>query len=73
MTVALAIVARILDGNEKQREAYLHFLKSGGSQSPVDLLKDALVNPLEDQLYDDAFHYFEKILNEFEELIKGTD
>ena len=27
------------------------------------LLKDALVNPLEDQLYDDAFHYFETIIH----------
>ena len=69
MTVALAIVSRLLNGDEKQKEAYLHFLKSGGSKDPVDLLKDAMVNPLEDQLYDDAFHYFEKVLNEFEELI----
>jgi len=69
MTVALAIVSRILSGDEKQKEAYLNFLKSGGSKDPVDLLKDALVNPLEDQLYDDAFHYFEKILDEFETLI----
>lgn len=70
MTVALAIVSRILNGDVKQKEAYLNFLKSGGSKDPVDLLKDALVNPLEDQLYDDAFHYFEKILNEFEELFQ---
>lgn len=70
MTVALAIVSRILNGDEKQKNAYLQFLKSGGSKSPVNLLKDALVNPLEDALYDDAFHYFEKILNEFEELIQ---
>lgn len=69
MTVALAIVSRLLNGDVKQKEAYLNFLKSGGSKDPVDLLKDALVNPLEDQLYDDAFHYFEKILNEFEELL----
>lgn len=69
MTVALAIVSRILSGDVKQKEAYLSFLKSGGSKDPVDLLKDAMVNPLEDQLYDDAFHYFEKILNEFEELM----
>lgn len=69
MTVALAIVSRILNGDEKQKEAYLNFLKSGGSKDPVDLLKDALVNPLEDQLYDDAFHYFENILNQFEELL----
>lgn len=71
MTVALAIVSRILNGDEKQKEAYLNFLKSGGSKDPVDLLKDALVNPLEDQLYDDAFQYFEKILNEFTELIEA--
>ena len=69
MTVALAIVSRILNGDEKQKDAYLRFLKSGGSKDPVDLLKDALVNPLEDQLYDDAFHYFEKVLNEFEDII----
>ena len=72
MTVALAIVSRLLNDDEKQKEAYLHFLKSGGSKDPVDLLKDALVNPLEDQLYDDAFHYFETILNEFENIILDT-
>lgn len=69
MTVALAIVSRILNGDEKQKEAYLKFLKSGGSKDPIDLLKDANVNPMEDQLYDDAFHYFENILNQFEDLI----
>ena len=69
MTVALAIVSRILNGDEKQKEAYLNFLKSGGSLSPVDLLKKANVNPLEDQLYDDAFHYFEDILNQLEEIL----
>lgn len=69
MTVALAIVSRILNGDQQQKEDYLNFLKSGGSKDPVDLLKDANVNPLEDQLYDDAFQYFEKILNELKELV----
>ncbi len=72
MTVALAIVSRILSGDQKQKEAYLHFLKSGGSKDPVDLLKDALVDPLDDQLYDDAFQYFEKILNELEATLKKS-
>lgn len=71
MTVALAIVSRILDGDNEQVEYYLNFLKSGGSKSPVDLLKSAHVDPLEDSIYDDAFHYFEKILNQFEELTKA--
>lgn len=69
MTVALAIVSRILNGDQQQKKAYLNFLKSGGSKDPVDLLKDALVDPLEDCLYDDAFQYFDKLLTEFETLI----
>lgn len=69
MTVALAIVSRLLSGDTAQKDAYINFLKSGGSKAPVDLLKDALVNPLEDQLYDDAYQYFEHILNQFEELL----
>ncbi|MFV0395164.1 MAG: oligoendopeptidase F [Coprobacillaceae bacterium] len=70
MTVALAIVNRILHGDTNQVTNYLNFLKSGGSKSPVDLLKAAGVNPLEDGIYDDAFQYFEDLLNQFEELMK---
>ena len=69
MTVALAVVNRILKGDQQQVQNYLAFLKSGGSQSPVDLLTKAGVNPLEDAIYDDAFHYFEDLLNQFETLI----
>ncbi len=69
MTCALAIVSRILRGDEKQKDAYLSFLKSGGSKAPVDLLKIANVNPLDDHLYDEAYTYFESILNQFKDLI----
>ncbi len=69
MTVALSIVSRILNGDKDQVLYYLNFLKSGGSLSPVELLKNAHVDPLDDSIYDDAFHYFEDILNQFEELI----
>lgn len=70
MTVALAIVKRILAGDQQQVENYLNFLKSGGKESPVDLLTHAGVNPLDDAIYDDAFKYFEDLLNEFENLSK---
>lgn len=66
MTVALAIVNRILKSDQEQVENYLSFLKSGGSMAPVDLLKKAGVDPLDDQIYDDAFNYFEELLNQFE-------
>ncbi|MBO6046904.1 MAG: oligoendopeptidase F [Erysipelotrichaceae bacterium] len=69
MTVALAIVARILKGDQQQVADYLSFLSSGGSMSPLQLLEKAGVNPLEDAIYDDAFQYFESLLNEFEAIM----
>lgn len=72
MTVALAIVKRILAGDHQQVEKYLNFLKSGGSDSPVTLLKNAGVDPLDDQIYEDAFNYFGDLLKQFEALKKAV-
>lgn len=71
MTVALAIVNRILKGDQDQVDNYLNFLKSGGSMAPVELLKKAGVDPLDDQIYEDAFKYFENLLNQFESIKKN--
>lgn len=70
MTVALAIVRRILAGDTQQVQKYLQFLQSGGSASPVELLNRAGVNPLDDSIYDDAFHYFEELLEKFKQVMK---
>lgn len=72
MTVALAIVNRILKGDQEQVTNYLSFLKSGGSDAPVNLLKKAGVDPLDDQIYEDAFNYFEDLLNQFEAIKKNA-
>lgn len=72
MTVALAIVKRILNGDNEQVTNYLSFLKSGGSAAPVNLLKKAGVDPLDDQIYQDAFAYFEDLLNQFTTIMKNA-
>ena len=72
MTAALAIVNRILKGDQNQVKNYLKFLKSGGSMAPVDLLKKAGIDPLDDQIYEDAFNYFENLLNQFEAIKKSS-
>ena len=69
MCVSLAIANRIQNNDQEQINKYLDFLKSGGSASPIDLLKEAGVDPTDDKLYIDAFNYFEKTLNEFESII----
>jgi len=69
MSVALAIVSRIQNHKPHQVGDYLEFLKSGGSDTPLGVLAKAGVNPLEDNLYDDAFNYFGDILARFEKIM----
>ena len=68
--VASVIANRIFKGDKVQTEKYLNFLKSGSTKDPIELLKDAGVNPLEDKIYDEAFSNFKNLLNQFEECIK---
>ena len=67
--VASVIAKKIFNNDEKQIYSYLNFLKSGSSKSPIELLKDTGVNPLEDNIYDDAFREFKQTLDEFNNLI----
>ena len=68
MCVASVIAKRIFEGDKEQKEKYLNFLKSGSSKSPVELLKSAGVDPLDENLYKEAFENFKKDLEEFKKL-----
>ncbi len=65
---ALAIADRILTEGESAVKDYFTFLSSGGSDSPVELLKIAGVNLLEDKPYESAFKIFKDALDEFKGL-----
>lgn len=67
--VASVIANRVSNGDKEQIDNYLKFLKSGSSKSPVELLRLAGVDPLEDKLYDEAFEGFKKDLDEFEDIM----
>jgi len=44
IAAALALSQRVLEGGKSERDDYLNFLQSGGSQYPLDLLRGAGVN-----------------------------
>lgn len=67
MSVAISFAKKILAGETKD---YLEFLTKGGSESPLDELMHAGVDPRVDSVYDDAFTFFEKTLDEFSDLMK---
>lgn len=66
MSVAISFVKEILSGNVAP---YRAFLTKGGSESPVDELKHAGVDPTSDKVYDDSFTFFKEIMEEFKELL----
>ena len=50
-------------------ENYLDFLKLGSSDSAVNLLSVAGVNPLDESTYKDAMEYFSGLVDEYEAII----
>ena len=65
---ALAIADRILTEGQPAVDDYFKFLSSGGSDSPVELLKIAGVDLTDKKPFVSAFKVFEDTLNNFIEL-----
>lgn len=65
MSIAISFMKRILKGDV---EAYRTFLTKGCSESCLDELLHAGVDPREDQVYDDAFTFFKESLDQFKSL-----
>ena len=65
---ALAIADRILTEGQPAVDDYFKFLSSGGSDSPVELLKIAGVDLTEKKPFNAAFEVFRKTLKEFTDL-----
>ncbi len=65
---ALAIADRILTEGQPAVDDYFKFLSSGGSDSPVELLKIAGVDLTKEQPFEKAFKVFSDTLNEFKSL-----
>jgi len=65
---AFAFVHKIMEGNYDINK-YLNFLKSGGSNWPLDILKEAGVDLRKKETFDHAFKMFENLLDNLETLI----
>lgn len=70
LSCATKIVESILNNEEGAVESYLSFLKTGGSDYPVNELKVANVDVMDESVYESAINTFDKTINEFKELMK---
>lgn len=69
LSSALSIATRIINGDMKTRDDYLEFLKSGGSDYPLNILKKVGVDMTSSKPIEEALSMFSEKLDELEKLI----
>ncbi|MFQ5482183.1 MAG: oligoendopeptidase F [Nitrospinaceae bacterium] len=68
ISAAYALADGVLNGGPAEREAYLNFLKGGGSKFPIDLLRDAGVDMRSPAPVERALDTFTDLVNQLETL-----
>jgi len=69
LSAAISLSNKVLEGKDSSLDKYLAFLKSGGSDYPIELLKNAGVDMSLSTPIEEALKVFENTLNEFEDLL----
>lgn len=69
-SAAMSLSKQILEEGEPAVQRYLNFLKSGGTDYPINLLKQAGVDMSSPKPIEDALKVFSELVNELEELNK---
>ncbi len=67
---AIVISKKILSGDKNAIKDYLEFLKLGSSLSPIESLKVAGVDMEDPEVLENAFNYYEDLINELEEILR---
>jgi len=71
LAAAITLANRVLEGGSTEREAYLDFLKSGGSMFPLDALKKAGADMASPDPILRTVAHFEALVDRFEKENKG--
>ncbi len=69
-SAAVALSQKILNEGAPAVERYINFLSGGCTKPPIELLKDAGIDMASPKPINDALDLFDKLIDEFEELIK---
>ena len=68
-TAAEALASKVISGDDAAKQRYLTFLASGGSQYPIDLLKQAGVDMTTDEPLDLTIAKMNRVMDEMEKLL----
>lgn len=70
ITYASSICMQVQEKGQEEIDAYIDFLKAGGSADPASLLSIAGVDPLDDATYEAAGEYIGRLIDEYIALIQ---
>jgi oligoendopeptidase F len=70
MISSTALAQMVLTGSKTEREKYLDFLKAGGSNYSLEILKQAGVDITTDKPYQMAFQRFNRLVSEMEKIVR---
>lgn len=73
ISAALALADKVVKGDQKDRDAYLAFLKGGSSQYPIEMLKMAGIDMTSPAPVKAAIETFDQLLTELEQLLNETE
>ena len=68
LSCACFIVDNILSGKEDAKTNYINFLKSGGSDYPINELKIAKIDVTKKEVVESAIKMFDKLIEDFKKL-----
>lgn len=69
ISAAHALFEGVIQNKDKTRAAYLHFLSSGSSKYPLDLLEQAGVNMRDKQPVESTIKHFDQLVTQLSEFI----
>ncbi|HZZ27507.1 MAG TPA: oligoendopeptidase F [Pirellulales bacterium] len=69
LSAAIALSQRVVNGGQRELDAYLGFLKGGCSEFPLDLLRVAGVDMEKPEPVETALKHFGKLVDELDELL----
>ena len=69
LSAAISLAKGVLNGGKKELNAYLRFLKSGGSKFPLDLLRGAGVDLEKPEPVQNAMNHMRDLVDELETLL----
>lgn len=66
------LAQKILSGDEKAKEAWIQFLKTGSSDYPIEILKKAGVDMTTKEPFENVIRIYSDLVDQLEELLKES-